>query len=124
MAGTVTYTPETWGDRYTNRHGYKVTFTWTSNGSGVASGTTDEAYTGLIRTLITNPGSTAPTDDYDVEIRDSNGADLLVGSGADRDQTNSEAVNLSAPALVNDTLTLYVSGAGDSKQGVAIVMIE
>jgi hypothetical protein len=41
--------------------------------------------------LITNPGSTAPTDNYDIVLNDEDGIDLLGGNGANRDTTNSEA---------------------------------
>jgi hypothetical protein len=48
---------------------------------------------GYIAKVVTDPGSTAPTDDYDITLTDdTTGADLLGGEGADRDTANTEEV--------------------------------
>jgi len=121
MAMTAVVT--TLGDKYTGLRGYKVVFTWTSDGSGDATATTTETITGLIRTVITNPGATAPTDNYDVYIRDSNAANLSAAQCEDRDTANSEAVTLTTPAMISDTMTCVVANAGDTKSGVVTVLV-
>lgn len=115
------------------RHGYrKVICTWTSDGSGDASGTTQK----LVGTLVkatTNPGSAAPTVNYDIAITDGDGIDVLAACDddlADRDTTASEEVYFlvkdhagsplaqSAHPVVCGPLTVTISTAGDSKNGV------
>jgi hypothetical protein len=46
---------------------------------------------GYIIKMVTDPGATAPTDDYDITLIDATtGADLMGGEGANRDTANSE----------------------------------
>jgi hypothetical protein len=40
--------------------------------------------------METNPGTTAPQDNYDIVINSASGADILGGAGQNRDQTNTE----------------------------------
>lgn len=72
---------------------------------------------GILLDLETNPGGTAPTDDYDVTIEDQHGHDVLEGVGADRDTADTEKVPIVYaqtalhPAVdETDTLTLKISG--------------
>lgn len=113
MAGTVTVTEEAYGSLR------KVTFAWTSNASGAADGETTRAYNGVLERLVTVPSSTsAPSDNYDVAIEDEDGVDVLMGAGADRSTSNTEQVLASSLGCVaNDTLTLHVTNAGDTKSG-------
>jgi hypothetical protein len=69
---------------------------------------------------VTNPGATAPTDNYDIVVNDADGVDVAAGVLANRDTANSEqAYEASATAHAFDgPLSLVVSAAGDSKQGV------
>lgn len=50
--------------------------------------------------LVTNPGTTAPTDNWDFTITDADGLDVLGGSGADRHTTTSTML---APKLNSTT---------------------
>lgn len=119
MAGTVTITEETFGSVK------KITFAWTSDASGNATGTTSNAYSGAIERLVTVPdGTDAPTDSYDVVVNDEDGNDVLMGAGADRDTANTEQVLASSLGIVaNDKLALSVSNAGSAKSGTAYVYI-
>lgn len=66
-AGTVTITETT------HTSVKKIKFAWTSGTGGeggTASGTTTSAYDGKVELLTTDPGSTAPTDNYDITITD------------------------------------------------------
>ena len=72
-----------------------VTFTWIANTTGVvpttSTGTTwPNIRGGCIAKVVTNPGSTAPTDNYDITLTDSDGVDLMGGELANRDTANSE----------------------------------
>jgi len=102
-----------------------VKFTWTSDDTaGTATGTTTEYYDGKILGLATDPGSPAPDDNYDITITDNNSLDVLIGSGANRDTANIEYVKeADLCAVVASQLTLNVSNAGNSKQGVAYLFI-
>lgn len=103
-----------------------VTFTClTDDTDGTCTGTTTGSVVGLIYGLKTNPGSAAPTDNYDITITDVDGVDVLGGVGADRDTSNSEyaaakdgAGNV-VPIPSNSALTINVSNAGNAKTLVA-----
>lgn len=105
----------------------KIVWTWTS-GTGAEGGTvtkvTVAAFDGKIIGLTTDPGSTAPTDNYDIEILDSGSHDVLLGAGANRDTANTEYVaETSLGAVAGSTLTLSITNAGDAKQGVVILYL-
>lgn len=119
-AGTVTLTEETVGSIV------KIRWAWTSDGSGVVSGTlTTRAYNGALERLVTDPdGSAAPTDNYDVTILDEDGTDILMGAGADRDTATTEQVaRASLGVVANDTLELRIANAGASKAGVVYLYL-
>lgn len=102
----------------------KITFTWTSAADGTASGTTTYAYDGKVELLTTDPGATAPTDDYDVTLTDEAGVDVLAGAGLNRDTANTEQAVASVLGVVaSSKLTLNISNAGNAKQGVTYVFV-
>lgn len=100
----------------------KIKWTWTSATDGTASGTTSMTYTGKIRRVVTDPGGTAPTDDYDITITDADGYDVLDSNGINRDTAATEVVAVTG-ILVGSTLTLNVSNAGAEKVGVTIAYV-
>jgi hypothetical protein len=117
-AGTVT-TAE-----ITSASTKKITFTWTSAVGGAADATTTAAFDGKLVGLTTDPGATAPTDNYDVAITDADGHDVLLGAGTDRDTANTEHVaEASLGAVARSRLTLAITNAGDAKQGVVVIYI-
>ncbi len=119
MAGTVTITEET---TYSVR---KIKFAWESD-TGNADGTTIAAFTGVLVRLATVPsgGGTQPDDNYDVVINDEDGLDVLMGAGANRDETNAEQVlGSSLGAVTSDKLTLAITNAGDAKKGTVYLYI-
>jgi len=120
-AGSVTITEETYGTIK------KIKFAWVSGTvgeDGTASGQTTNVYSGKILGLATDPGATAPTDDYDITVTDEDSMDVLMGAGADRDTANTEYVlSASLGAVANDKLTINVSNAGTSKVGIAYLYI-
>jgi len=102
-----------------------IKFAWTSDDSaGTVTGTTTKSYNGKLIWFVTDPGSTAPTDNYDIAINDGNSIDVLAGAGADRDTANTEyGAEASLGAVVNSTLSIAISNAGNAKTGTTYVYI-
>jgi len=118
MAGTVTVTEERLATVK------KISWAWTSDASGDADQVTSFPYTGVLERLVTDPGSTAPTADYDVVVNDEDGVDVLMGAGADRHTSTTEQVLASSlGCVVGDVLNLVVSNAGDTKEGTVHLYI-
>ena len=108
--GTVTQTYEV--NRNTNVSTLTFTFTADSALATVPSTTTSTAITEAIAGLciyevITNPGATKPTDNYDIVLNDADGVDMMGGTLADRDETNSERA---VPLLMTTKLGTEVPG--------------
>jgi hypothetical protein len=95
-----------------------VTFTCTADSSdGSFPATSVSANVkGRLLQIATNPGATAPQDNYDITITDGDGIDVLQGVGANRDTSNSEVAAIVYATSANpvvaetDTLTLNVTG--------------
>jgi len=98
-----------------------VVFTWLANTvtgtvPATSTGTTwPKSRSGCIAKVNTNPGSTAPTDNYDITLTDADGVDLMGGELADRDTANSEAAVPKIDTtfgcnVVTDSFTLNISG--------------
>lgn len=120
--GTITLTEETFGTVK------KITCAWTSENGGDNAGkaqkTTTYAYSGEVIRLVTDPGSTAPTDDYDVYVYDEDSMDILMAAGKDRDTTTTEQVLASSLGCVaNDKLTFSIENAGNAKVGTIYLYI-
>lgn len=104
----------------------KVVWTWISDDQGDASEATTGALDGDLLGLTTVPagGGSAPTDNYDITITDSDGHDVLLGAGADRDTSNTEHVARASLAGVSGSpLTLTVANAGDTKSGTVVLYV-
>lgn len=125
MAGTVTEKAEQSGKMG------KLTLSWTAD----ASAATVPAYTtkdflGFVTMVTTNPGATAPTDNYDITITDSDGVDIMGGELANRDTTNTEQATPLVGATYRDRhvigkLTLNISGnAVNSATGTVVIYYE
>ena len=123
-AGSVVITEEVFGTVK------KIKFAWTAGTvgeAGTASGQTTKVYSGKILGLATVPGTGGdqPDDDYDITVADEDGMDVLMGGGANRDETNTEYVlSASLGAVANDKLTFAVAAAGSGLKGVAYLFIQ
>lgn len=129
----VTFTYEDGEDAVNANRGSirKINCSWTSDGSGDAAGTTRKIVGTLLKG-VTNP-TDSPTDNYDIVLTDSDGANLLSGSFddlADRDTTNTETVHfnltdgtvpIAAYPVVCSTITVTVAAAGATKSGVLVL---
>jgi hypothetical protein len=69
---------------------------------------------GLILGVDTNPGATAPTDNYDIVINNADGIDIMGGALANRDTSTSERAiplqdSYAYASHVNGALTVVIS---------------
>jgi hypothetical protein len=74
---------------------YKYTATCTADSSdGSYPSTSGSTWNidGFVLLVETDPGSTAPTDNYDIVLNDKYGADIMGGDLADRDSSATERV--------------------------------
>lgn len=92
--------------------------------------TTGIPYTGRLKAVITNPGTTAPSDNYDLEILNEDGADVMGTGLMNRDTANSEiayplsgsgGVVLQDGAILNGT-RLTIKSSGNSVSGATVVV--
>lgn len=117
----------------------KVILDWTSDASsGAVSGTTRKIVGRLIK-ATTDPGSTAPSDDYDITLTDEYGVNILTACQSDltnRDTANSEETYFlvkdaaagtplaqSVHPVVCGPLTIAIASAGNSKLGQLVLYI-
>ena len=108
MAGTVTL------EHYTIGNVRRIKFTAVADAADASfPATALPRFEGRLLALHTNPGATAPTDNYDITLIDGDGLDRLQGVGANRDTANSEQVpvvyastSVNPPVSVDETLTL------------------
>jgi hypothetical protein len=132
MAGAITFSYDDGYDKNGERGSIrKVIASWTSDTSGDAAGTSAKI-NGYLLKGVTNP-TDSPTDDYDIVLTDSDGANLLDGAFANltnRDTTNTETrlfnltdgtVPIGAYPEVNSTITVTVAAAGSTKSGVLTI---
>lgn len=134
MAASMTFSYDDGYDKDGHRGPIRsITADWVSSSGGAVSSTTLKI-NGFLLKAVTDPGSAAPTDDYDIALTDENGSDILsgsVGSLADRDTSNTEVVNLNIDdgaggllpvyPMVSGKITVAVTNAGDTKNGQLIL---
>lgn len=119
----------------------RVICDWVSDDSdGSASGETANKLVGRLVKAVTNPdGDAAPTDNYDITLTDTDGADALAGCQstlANRDTANTEVAHFmlldaattplaqSVHPVVCGPLTVAVANAGNSKAGRLVLYLE
>lgn len=125
MAASVTLTEEKLGVIK------KIAWAWTAHTDGKVTTSTTNAvttktYNGEIVRLVTVPdGVSAPSDNYTVQVFDGDSVDVLVGAATgNRDTANTEQVLASSLGVVaNDTLNLYIEGAGSGGKGTVYLYV-
>lgn len=95
----------------------KITVDFVAAANGDITALVLPKFEGRLMELITNPGTTAPTDNYDITLVDGEGIDRLQGVGANRDTANTEsAIPVYSGSTIHpvvsraDTLTLTFAG--------------
>ncbi len=107
---------------YEGKHGVrKITASWTSSAGGAATDTV--TIDGAIVRVVTNPGATAPTANYDVTLIGPDGEDLAAGELADRHTSNTEQVFLTDTPFHYGDITVTIANAGDTKQGTVVLYV-
>lgn len=114
----------------------RYTVDWTSASDGTYSEAINsgETIAGEIVRVVFNPGSTAPTANYDITITDAQGFDVLAGQGANLSATDTTNVAPGVPVkdgtttsvgpmIVCDVLTLSITNAGASKNGTVVLYV-
>ncbi len=120
-SGTTTITHETLGAVN------KITFDWLSTSGGAVDTTYAKKINGELLGVILVPdtGTTAPTDNYDVDVLNQNGAALMTAAANCDSATvlvysQHTAANKFMP-LGNDKVRITVAGAGSANGGQIIV---
>lgn len=131
MAMSVTVTSDS--QVHAGRTVSKITLDWVS----AADGSADKTFTlpaGELACVVFDPGSPAPTANYDVVINDANGVDILAAQGANKHETTATRIVPGVPfkdgtttsvakCLVYGEHTLAITNAGDSKAGSIVLYI-
>jgi len=121
----------------------RIKIAWTSDAAAGTVTATTKRISGTLLYVVTDPGTAAPTDNYDITIKDEFAIDVLADLGgtngtaptlANRDTTNTEKVRLVAEdntvntiqipgsrPIVNSPLTVAVAAAGNSKEGTIYI---
>lgn len=96
----------------------KISLAWTADGSGDVSGATLSFPSGYIMQAILMPGSTTPSDLYDITFT-LDGVDILDTEGMNQSDTTGEVILFSPPLLYDGaaTLALVVANAGATNTG-------
>ena len=111
----------------------RVAISWTSDASGDATYTTTQLGGVILRVTFDPDGTAAPTDNYDITLKDENGIDVLAGSGANLStsttssvcpQINDQSAAAATAAAISGTLALAVSNAGNAKSGQVILYLK
>jgi len=84
-------------------------------------------FSGRVVSLETNPGSTAPTANYDITLEDGDGHDVLEGVGANRSDSATEKVavvfsgtSVHPPVDISETLTLKIANQSVNSADIKI----
>ena len=122
-AGTITQSHARTG------HVRKVVFTCTADAADGSFPATAISIPieGRLLALVTNPGATAPTDNYDITLVNQHGYDVLQAVGANRDTATTETAVVvytgtgTHPAVdEGDTLTLTIANNAVNSAGIVI----
>ena len=105
-----------------------VTITWTAhtNGTVTSEAFSDNGFTqdipANIQYAVTDPGATAPTDNYDITITDALGNDVFGGELMNRDTSTSESAEPAIPYIRVNLKDLNFNLSGNSQNGATGVV--
>ena len=91
----------------------------------ITVGKADPVWGRYLYRVVTNPGTTAPTDNYDITVDDADGLDMCGGDCANRDTANTEKVQLVLfePVLGNVTITVSNNSVNSATGLVRLVFV-
>lgn len=108
----------------------RIVATCTADASNGSYPATDlPPFSGKLLALRTNPGATAPTDNYDITLVDADGVDRLQGVGGNRSTTNSQEVAIVYsgttihPACAWEKLTLTLANNAVNSAVTVITLV-
>ena len=127
LSAGVTATEETSAtqDRFQQATVKKITFAWTSNASGAASGTTTMYYSGETKRIVFIPG-VGVSALYDITVTDDDSVDILDGDGANLSSTATVQLRPDTKdmaAIAEAQLTCNVTNAGSGATGTVIIYL-
>ena len=100
----------------------EIEVAWTAGTDGSVDNIVVEGSKFLfLHKVVTNPGSRAPADNYDIALLDEDGLDILSSAGDNRDTANAEAIIPAqiTPPIGKTNLTLTISNVvTDRGEGV------
>lgn len=107
----------------------KITWAWTSDDAAGSVTCESVNVKGRVQRAVTNPGTTAPTADYDIVINDEDGVDVMQAQLGNRHTSNSEQAwpligTIPVEVLVLGDLTPVITNAGNSKIGTLVLYID
>lgn len=107
----------------------RIDIDWIADAAGAVTELAAFGINGKILALATNPGSPAPTANYDIRILNEHGIDVLQGLGANRHTTTTEMVSIvytttDVHPAVAGPCTLEVLNAGNLGAGSLTLYIE
>ena len=119
-AGSLTQKTESRGSLHC------LVITWTSASGGTFTSVPTKNIDGLVYYVLTDPDDeTAPSDNYDITLKNSNGYDIMGGKLANRDEATTEVSQpydgtagsyVAFPVI--GPLTLAIADMGNSTSGV------
>lgn len=124
MAGSIT---QTWYETGVIR---KVVFACTADAAAATFPDTvlSTKIDGYLLKIVTDPGATAPTADYDITIEDDEALDVLESQALNRHTSNTEFVSLASGTYFHpvvskaDTLTLKIANNSVNSATVDITL--
>lgn len=132
---TLTITNEIGGiGSYASARGIAIyRIDWTSHTDGVVSAVIPEIVGTISRVTFNPDGTAAPSDNYDVTLKDADAFDVLRGNGGNLDEadtasftaftTTTGSASGYEPVAVCGPLTLSIANAGNKKKGSIAIYI-
>lgn len=121
VAGSIVVTTSDIGGGVT-----KYSAAWLSDAAGVVTENSFDVKRGRLRQVKFIPGAAgaAPTNLYDLTLRDADGADLLVAAGADLSATVASWYSPANPVYFEGgAVTPTIANAGNAKAGTIVLIV-
>lgn len=141
MAALITQTLTPLPQQGERKDKLKLTLAWTSHTDGTVSGISTDDGTFMDQSITKTlkgkelvygectPGTTTPTDLYDVDILDANSVDLFSGGFDDCSNSATKAASpyngtVYASRIITGAITPSVTNAGSGKTGTIVLLFE